>query len=176
LLLLSRTGQTIGWSVTAALLALITVLTLAPDLSPQAGPGRGSQRLAALQAGGISGRWVENLSAGPLFVVSGRIENSSGESAPLGVRTGVRLLDASGARLAGEMAAIGPQIPELELREWDPATLQARQSEAGAHLAATPIAPGDSLVFEAVVSHVPAAASRFVIEPLPQGRPPVADR
>jgi predicted Zn finger-like uncharacterized protein len=172
LLLISRTGQTIGWVVTIALLALIATLTLGESLSREAQPAPGFQRLASLQAEGISGRWVENLVAGPLFVVSGRLGNPTGEAIPLGVLAGVRLLDASGSRLGAEMAPLGPAIPQRELREADPARLQARQAEAGAQLAATPIPPGHTLAFEAVVARVPAAASRFVIEPLPPGRAP----
>jgi hypothetical protein len=170
LLLLSRTGQTIGWCVTGALLVLIAALTIAPSLAPRSAPASGFQRLANLQAQGISGRWVENLVAGPLFVVSGRLENPSSEAVPLGVLAGVRLLDANGGRLPVEMAPLGPAIPPRELREGDPAALQARQAGGGAELAATPIAPGSGLAFEAVLVGVPTAASRFSIEPLPPGR------
>jgi predicted Zn finger-like uncharacterized protein len=170
LLLLSRTGQTIGWCVTGSLLVLIAALTIAPSLAPRPAPASGFQRLANLQAQGITGRWVENLVAGPLFVVTGRLENPTSEAVPLGVLAGVRLLDANGGRLPVEMAPLGPGIPPRELREADPAALQARQAGGGAALAATPIAPGGGLAFEAVVVGAPLAASRFLIEPLPPAR------
>jgi predicted Zn finger-like uncharacterized protein len=170
LLLLSRTGQTIGWCVTAVLLTLIAALTLGPALAPRAPALHGSQRLASLRAEGIAARWVENLTAGPIFVVSGRLVNPTHDAMPLGVRTGVRLLDADGARLSGGVAALGPPIPARALRESEPAELQTRQAQAGAALAATLLRPGETLPFEAVVIDVPVAATRFVIEPLPPGQ------
>jgi hypothetical protein len=174
LLLLSRTGQTIGWCVTSLLLTLIAVLTLGPALAPRAAALHGSQRLATLRAEGIAGRWVENLTAGPIFVVSGRLVNPTQDAMPLGVLTGVRLLDAGGARLSGGVAALGPLIPAQALRESEPAELQARQLQAGAVLAATLLRPGETLAFEAVVVDVPVAATRFVIEPLPPGQAALA--
>ena len=59
---------------------------------------------------------------------------------------------------------------ERELREADPAGLQARQAEAGLALAAKLIQPGQSLPFEAVVGEVPLAASRFLLEPSRRAR------
>ncbi len=166
----ARSGHAAGWIVTAALFALVAFETLGPSLASDSEPSLGTQRLAQLEAQGIAGRWVENVAAGPLFVVSGRLVNPTASPMPLGALTGVRLLDASGARLAGEPAAIGPVLEARELRESDPAALQARQLHGGQNLALTSLQPGQSLAFEAVVVAMPAAASRFVLEPIPPGR------
>ena len=166
----ARSGHAIGWGVTLTLFALVALATLGPGNATHAEPGLGAQRLAQLEAQGISGRWVENVSAGPLFVVSGRLVNATSAPQPLGALSGVRLLDANGARLGGEPAVIGPVLEPRELREGEPQSLQARQREAGLALAATEIAPGQSLAFEAVLVTVPASAARFLLEPLPQGR------
>jgi hypothetical protein len=163
-------GHAIGWSVTALLFAIVAILTLVPAGSPDADAQFGRQRLAGLEAQGISGRWVENAVAGSLFVVSGRMVNPTAQPASLGTRIGVRLLDGNGARLPIELAAAGPVLPESALREADPLALQARQAEAGLALAAERIPPGQSLPFEAVVRDVPPAASRFLLEPFAPSR------
>jgi len=169
---IARSGHAAGWSVTAALSALVAVATLGPGLSAESESGLGTQHLAQLEAQGIAGRWVENVAAGPLFVVSGHLVNLKAEPMPLGALAGVRLLDANGARLAGEPAAIGPVIEPRDLREADPAALRARQLQGGSSLAAEPLQPGQSVPFEAVVVMVPAAAARFVLEPISSGRIP----
>jgi hypothetical protein len=167
----ARSGHAIGWGVTVTLFALVAFATLRPGVASEDEPAHGSQRLAQLEARAIAGRWVENAAAGPLFVVSGRLVNPGTAPQPLGALTGVRLLDASGGRLSiGEPAALGTVIEPEELREAAPAQLQARQLEAARRLAEIPIEPGQTLEFEAVVTAVPPAAERFVLEPLPQGR------
>ena len=167
---IARMGHAIGWSVTAILFSIVAILTLGPAINPEAEADFGSQRLAGLEAQGISGRWVENAVSGALFVVSGRLVNPAAQPAALGTRIGVRLLDANGARLPMEPAAAGRVLPDRELREADPADLQLRQAEGGLGLAAEVIQPGQSLAFEAVVGDVPLAASRFLLEPLAPGR------
>jgi predicted Zn finger-like uncharacterized protein len=160
---IARMGHAIGWSVTGVLFSIVALLTLTPGGEEEAQFGR--QRLAGLEAQGISGRWVENAVSGSLYVVSGRLVNPNPQPAALGTRIGVRLLDANGARLALELAAAGPVLREGELRESDPASLQARQADAGLALAAELIQPGQSVAFEAVVGEVPLAAERFLLEP-----------
>jgi predicted Zn finger-like uncharacterized protein len=167
---IARTGHVIGWSATAILFSMVALLTLAPSLAPEAEAPFGAQPIAGLEAQGISGRWVENAVAGSLLVVSGRIVNPTAAPAALGKPIGVRLLDGSGARLPVELAALGPLIHESELREANPASLQVRQAAGGLALAAATIQPGQSLPFEAVLSHVPLAASRFLLGPIAPGR------
>jgi predicted Zn finger-like uncharacterized protein len=169
---IARSGHAAGWSVTAGLFGLVAVATLGPGLSKESESALGTQHLAQLEAQAIAGRWVENAAAGSLFVVSGRLVNPTAAPLPLGTLAGVRLLDESGARLASEMAAIGPVMEPLDLREADPTVLQARQLEGGRSLATTALEPGQSIAFEAVVLSVPAAASRFVLEPIAAGRGP----
>ena len=153
-------GHAIGWSVTGLLFAIVAILTLSPASAPDAEALFGRQRVAGLEAQGVSGRWVENAVSGSLYVVSGRLVNPTAQAAALGTRIGVRLLDASGARLPTELAAAGPVLEERVLRESDPAGIQTRQAEAGLALAAAQIPPGQSLPFE-VVRAPPLAASRF---------------
>jgi predicted Zn finger-like uncharacterized protein len=167
---IANTGHAIGWSVTALLFAIVAILTLSPVSARDAEAQFGRQRVAGLEAQGISGRWVENAVAGSLYVVSGRLVNPTGQAAALGTRIGVRLLDANGVRLPIELAAAGPVLEERVLRESDPAGIQTRQSEAGLALAAAVIPPGQSLPFEAVVRELPLAASRFLLEPLAPAR------
>jgi predicted Zn finger-like uncharacterized protein len=169
---IARSGHALGWCVTAGLFGLLAVATLGPGRSRESEPPFGTQHLAQLEAQAIAGRWVENAAAGPLFVVSGRLVNPTAAPLPLGTLAGVRLLDERGARLASETAAIGPVMQPLDLREADPAALQARQLEGGRSLAATALEPGQSIAFEAVVLSVPASAARFVLEPIAAGRSP----
>ncbi len=167
---IARSGHAAGWGVTIALFALVAFATLGPGRASEAVPAVGSLPLSQLEAQGVVGRWVENAVAGPLFVVSGRLVNPTSTARPLGALAGVRLLDETGARLAGEAAAIGPVFEARELREAEPSSLRARQLEGGRMLATMTIEPGQSLAFEAVLAAVPAAASRFLLEPIPQGR------
>ena len=167
---IARMGHVIGWSATGILFSIVAILTLTPSLAPEAEAEFGAQRVAGLEAQGISGRWVENAVSGALLVVSGRLVNPTAAPAALGTPVGVRLLDASGARLPAEPAALGPVIVESELREGDPTGLEVRQAEAGRALAAEVIQPGQSLAFEAVLGDVPLAASRFVLEPIAPAR------
>ncbi len=169
---IARSGHAVGWCVTTGLFGLLAVATLGPGRSEDSEPPIGTQHLAQLEAQAIAGRWVENAAAGPVFVVSGRLVNPTAAPLPLGTLAGVRLLDESGARLASETAAIGPVMEPLDLREADPAALQARQLEGGRSLAATALEPGQSIAFEAVVLSVPATAARFVLEPIAAGRSP----
>jgi predicted Zn finger-like uncharacterized protein len=165
---IARMGHAIGWSVTALLFSIVAILTLSPGGDAEAPFGR--QRVAGLEAQGISGRWVENAVAGSLYVVSGRLVNPTAQAAALGTRIGVRLLDSNGARLPIELAAAGPVLEERVLRESDPAGIQTRQAEAGLALAEAVIQPGQSLPFEAVVRDLPLAASRFLLEPFASAR------
>jgi len=167
---IARMGHAIGWSVTAILISIVAFATLAPPIGSETQLGR--QALAELEAREISGRWVENAVAGSVFVVSGQLANPTAAPAALQSPIGVRLLDANGARLPGEAVVAGPVLMERELREADPAGIQARQAEAGRVLAAALIQPGESLAFEAVVGPVPLAAARFALEPLAPGRKP----
>jgi predicted Zn finger-like uncharacterized protein len=167
---LARGGHAVGWSATALLLALVGVVTLAPGLPPGGAALPAQLPVGPLEARELTARWVENAAAGPLFVVSGRLANPGGAPLSLGEAMGVRLLDTGGTRLSSEPAAIGPVIPELELREGDPETLRARQLAGSFALAATPLRPGEALAFEAVLTSLPPAASRFVLEALPRGR------
>ena len=144
--------------------------TLGPGFSAESEAGLGTQQLAQLEAREIAGRWVENAAAGSLFVVSGRLVNAKAEPMQLGALAGVRLLDANGARLGSEPAAIGPVIEPQELREADPHALLARQLEGASSLATASLQPGQSIAFEAVVVTVPTAAERFVLEPISSAR------
>jgi predicted Zn finger-like uncharacterized protein len=164
-------GHAIGWSVTSLLLGLVAFATLAPSLMGESEPAPGVQAVGALEAREIEGRWVETAVTGPVFVVSGRLANPGPTSQALGTPFGVRLIDAEGTRLGGELAPIALSLSDQELREAAPEALRARQADAGHRLAETAIAPGEALPFEAVVMGMPAAAARFVLEPIAHARP-----
>jgi predicted Zn finger-like uncharacterized protein len=156
---LAQAGSTLGWGAVAILAIVALWGSVAPRLAPVRAPG--SQALAGLEAIGIAGRWVENATLGPLYVVSGELHNPGAGAKVPGARLFVRLLDAQGEPVEQRAASLGAPLGALLLREGRSADLR-EVGEAGAlHLARSALAPGARIRFEAVVLDLPDAARRF---------------
>ena len=156
---LQRAGRAVGWLVAIGLFGFGLHGGLV-------GAGRQvSAASAAVQIGGVrldsvSGHWIDNLLVGPLFVVSGIVENTGG-----GATTSllVELLDADGRRLDSPPVFVGPALSARALREKDPLDLQRIQE--GRRLSAASLNEGESRPFHAIVTGVPQNAFRFRFAP-----------
>ena len=169
---IARMGHAIGWSVTALLFSIVAIVTLAPTIAPEAEADFGRQRVAGLEAQGISGRWVENAVSGALFVVSGRLVNptaaagGAGDADRRAAARRERRPSAGRARRRGTGARWNGSCA----RRIRPASAARVRRRAVSRSPPSVIQPGQSLAFEAVVGDVPLAASRFVLEPLAPAR------
>jgi hypothetical protein len=104
----------------------------------------------------VRGRWLDNVSLGRLYVVSGRVHNVAAAPASLPPLV-LELRDPSG-RIVGEPIPLRGTSPADRLREADAAALAAAGSVAPGGLAA-----GVTWDFEAVAWPLPAEAARFAI-------------
>jgi predicted Zn finger-like uncharacterized protein len=142
-----------GWLATAALCALALVRGLAPaapTVTEWASPAPG----IALED--VRGRWLDNVSLGRIYVVSGRVHNVAAADAAIPPLV-LELRDPSGHAVGDPIPLHGASAPE-QLREVDAAGLVAAGSNVAGGLAA-----GVAWSFEAVVWPLPEAAARFTI-------------
>jgi predicted Zn finger-like uncharacterized protein len=164
---LRRIGHGVGWALVAALFSVGLVGSLARtwQWGPEAGPQL--QRLAGIEASAVEGRLVENALAGPIYVVSAELRNPEARPVVPGARFVVRLLDAHGAPLGVEPAAVAPALGERRLRESDPRALREIQARAGEAFAGATLAPRSGVRVHAVVGRLPQDARRFELEAVP---------
>lgn len=152
-LVLRRAGAGAGWLATASLCAIALLRGLAPAAPaatawPSPAPG-----LALEQ---VSGRWLDNVSLGRLYVVSGRVHNVAATPTALPPIV-LELRDSSGRAVGDPIPLRGTSAPE-RLREADAASLATVGSDFPGGLAG-----GVTWDFEAVAWPLPAQAARFAI-------------
>lgn len=149
-----------GWSAVVGLAAGIAWASLAPAVAP-VNPSA-PLPISGFEVREAQGRVIENLAAGPILVVSGRLRNPTPSARPLGAPLAVQLLDADGAPLATAAGLAGPALPDQRVREETPERLVASRQEA-AVLASAPVVSGGDLAFTAVFAPAPHGAARFVL-------------
>jgi predicted Zn finger-like uncharacterized protein len=152
-LVLRRAVAGAGWLATASLVAVALLRGLAPAAPaatawPSPAPG-----LALEQ---VSGRWLDNISVGRLYVVSGRVHNVAASPTSL-PRLVLELRDPSGHTVGDPIPLRGTSAPEL-LREADASSLATVGSDFPGGLSA-----GVTWNFEAVAWPLPDQATRFAI-------------
>lgn len=142
----ARAAGAAGWTVAWGLFVLGAWVGLAPA---GLAPSPAAQPLEGIELSQVQGHWIDNLVAGPIYVVSGTV------SAPAATRPlELELLDAQGKRLADArpvplLAPLGAEV----LREGDPRALRNAQ---GPYADRAPRGP-----FSAVVFPFPEGASSF---------------
>jgi predicted Zn finger-like uncharacterized protein len=151
---LERIVNTVGWGVVAAVFAVGLYGGLAPGARGSA-PALGSQRVSDLQISEVGGRWIDNLVAGDLYVVSGVVRRDAAGSDVADAGLFLILLDAQGERLRLAPIPVGPPLPQALLRQAGPEDLRRA---AGQALSPEPRA---AQRIEAVIPAPPAAASAF---------------
>jgi predicted Zn finger-like uncharacterized protein len=155
-----------AWFALVALVALATWTTIVPA-APPAAPQLGVVSLGALELRSVRARKIENVVAGPIWVVSGELRNSSDEPSALGTTLGVSLLDRAGAPIEAAAATLNASLSVQRLREEDPARLRAEADAAASELAAQLLAPGASIAVDAVFAAPAREATRFAVETRP---------
>ncbi len=114
--------------------------------------------LAGMETESVTGRWIENATAGPIFVVSGTLRATG--PGPASRQLAVRLFDAEGQALENAATPIAPLLARRSLRESNPRGL-ARHQREGAQQLQTALATGERRAFQALFLEVPAAAVEF---------------
>jgi predicted Zn finger-like uncharacterized protein len=153
----------LGWALVAALCAYATTISLFPQLLAAA-PDPMSLRLAGLEVVHVEGHWVENAAAGPIYVVSGAFHSAGGTRPAPGSLLQIRLIDAHGAEVASESAAVGPPIPTRRLRESNLNDLLITQQRAAPAMLQGPLERRKRRPFMAVLAGIPDEAVAFDLE------------
>ena len=132
-------------------------------VAQRAGPValRTAQTAGGLETTGVEGRWLDNAVAGPIYVISGELLRAGSRPAVPGAWLAVRLFDENGVLLVEKAAVVGPALPEARLREENPRELRAAQAQGARAMAEASLVPGDAWAFQAILSDLPPAASRF---------------
>jgi hypothetical protein len=160
--LAARATQTVAWAAVAGLLLAVAWASLRAP-APQPMPLTVAD-LGVLQATELHAGLIENAVAGPLLVVSGQVRNpQAGPRLPEGALR-VRLVDGSGAALAGAEAWLAPAPEAAALREHAPQDLLRAQALGAEALAQMPLAPGESMPVAAVFTAIPVEARGFRLE------------
>jgi hypothetical protein len=147
---LGRFGHALGAGLTLALFGT----GLLTGLTPVEQPASASERVAGLELDSVEARYVENASAGTLFVVSGRVRNPGASAVPLG-RLTLELLDAQGHALGS--AVLHAPAPLALLREGSIDALTQLPRLSGE------VGPGEVRSFEALVASLPTQAHEYRI-------------
>jgi predicted Zn finger-like uncharacterized protein len=157
---ISRVRGGVGWALVGLLCAYAGFVGLWPRASASE-PVLGAQPVAGLEADAVRGRWIENAVAGSIYVVSGELRATSSAPLPTGSLLRVRLLDADGAAIGVEPAAVGPLVFAERLRHWSLRDLREFQETGALRLAWDPLAPGEHRPFHAILGRVPPTAVAF---------------
>jgi predicted Zn finger-like uncharacterized protein len=151
---LERAVGSVGWVVVAVAFAAGLYGGFAPE-AVDSEAAVASQRVADLRIGDVGGRWIDNLVAGDLYVVSGSLHRDAAGGDTVDGGLVVTLLDAQGERLRLAPIPVGPPLPQPLLRQADPADLHRAGGQAISPR------PGSSLRVEAVIPAPPAEARSF---------------
>ncbi|MEE8475664.1 MAG: zinc-ribbon domain-containing protein [Myxococcota bacterium] len=161
---LGQCAQGVGWMITLVLV----VATLYGGLRPRPAvsvSGTPLPVLAGMETESVSGRWIENAAAGPIFLVSGTLRATG--PGPVSPRLAVGLFDAQGEALEDAAMPIAPLLARRSLRESDPQSLDRYQRDAAQRLGLTVLEAGERRAFQALFLEVPAGAEQFRLVALP---------
>ena len=162
---LRRAGNAIGW---VSVIALFTFgLHAGVNIQREAPEHPAMQRVAGTIIDSVEGRWIENILAGPLYVVSGKLRNAGDVVPAPGSVLALRLYGGSGHPLDSASAMVGPALTERQIREGDPDELIARLELGAARMSREPLASGEMRRFHAILREVPTAAVSFRLESAP---------
>jgi predicted Zn finger-like uncharacterized protein len=157
-------GNIVGWALTLALIAGVLGLGLRSEWH------RSIQSPQVVSAGPMTAettaiRWVETTRSGFVMVVDGELRNT-GRAVIQPGRVQLALLDGAGHRLAIDPILAGAPLSRRELRESAPNELSMSAAGAAMRLRDTPLAPGTSRPFVALVREedLPEDARRVLLE------------
>lgn len=159
----TRLRGALGWSLVTALCGYACTIMFVPGLLTAASDPM-AMRVAGFEVVHVEGHWVENAVAGPIYVVSGAFHNTGGTRPAPGSTLRIRLIDAHGATVAAESAAVGPPISTVRLRESNPRDLRSEQERAAPAILHDPLERRKRRPFMAVIGDLPAGAVAFDLE------------
>jgi predicted Zn finger-like uncharacterized protein len=159
----TRLRGVLGWALVTALCGYACTVMFFPGLLTAASDPM-AMRVAGFEVVHVEGHWVENAVAGPIYVVSGAFHNAGGTRPAPGSVLRIRLIDAHGATVVAESAAVGPPIPTVRLRESNPRDLRSEQERAAAAILHDPLERRKRRPFMAVLGNIPAGAVAFDLE------------
>jgi predicted Zn finger-like uncharacterized protein len=168
---LKKAGNLLGWCVTIATVCVVGYWSLAPEWQ-RSTPSTQVLAVGAFSAETTGARWLETTRGVPVFVVDG-IALNSGREVVWPARLQVALMDVEGERLPDTEVPLGVPIAESILREGSPSEIARAWASAPDRFRTSPLGPGESRSFQAVIESVPARARRFVLEPVEQATSPV---
>ena len=154
-----RLVAVVGWGAVCALM-IVALVTGFTSNSSDAKTTLGSWSGSGFEADRIAGRWVENATAGSIYVVSGRVRRAAGTDRAAQKTLGIRLIDTKGREIDRAPISLAPTVPERILRESSPTEIDIFQANRASRVAAV----GERWIsFEAVVTDLPRFAGRFEI-------------
>jgi predicted Zn finger-like uncharacterized protein len=156
---ISRARACVGWALSISLCAAALSLGLFPR-TPAASSEFVPLSIAGFEAQAVRGSWIENVEAGPIYVISGSLR-AAGSTPVAGTELRIRLLDSRGEPIAAQTSAVGPPIPSVALRESSPRDLRDRQERAATHFMSRKLTQGDRRPFHAVFAGVTPDAAAF---------------
>jgi predicted Zn finger-like uncharacterized protein len=159
-----------GYAATVALAAALLAGALRATPAPVAEPLKVAVGPLAIE--NLSARVVENVFAGPIWVVSGEIHNATREAHRLDTGVGVMLLDRGGDPIPGALALAQPAVDAANVAGDEPEAMQERATIAAGALAEFSLAPDARVAFDAVFPSAPRDAARFAIAPQPLAQRP----
>ena len=163
---LARAGNAAGWACVLFLLAVGLHGGVSLQSSTRA-PSSATVQAGGFELSGVETRFVENLYAGPMLVVTATARNLEG---PAKAGLQMWLLDRDGQPVEGAARALAPAVAVALVRERAPdevaAAQQALRSAGGAWK------PGDERRLMAVVSELPDSAAWVHFEALEDARTP----
>jgi len=171
---IGRARAMLGWVGVSLLCAYSAVAGFWPSWSAQS-IAFTSQPVAGFETAAIRGYWIENATAGPIYIVSGRLTAAPAQVSRQSTQLRIRLLDAAGNVLAVQSAVVGPPVDERLLRERQLSDLRALQEERALRMAWEPFAAGESRPFQAILGDLPSAAVAFKFEAASAARPPSSE-
>ena len=162
---LRRAGNAIGWVSVFVLFTFgihsgLKIQRVAPTHLE-------TQSIAGTNVETVEGRWIENILAGPLYVVSGTLRNAADVAPASRSVLALRLYDVSGRPLDSESAMLGPALTERQIRESGPDELIARLELGAARWSHEPLASGATRRFHAILREVPRLAVSYRFESVP---------
>ncbi len=155
-----RVVAVVGWGAVSLMMIVALVGGLTSHSSDaEATLGRWSG--AGFEADQIVGRWVDNATAGSIYVVSGRVRRASGADRAARKILGIRLIDTKGRAIDRDAIPLAPTVPERILRESSPGEIETFQARRAGRIAAV----GERWIsFEAVLTDLPRFAGRFELQ------------
>lgn len=155
-------ATTLGWMITMASVSVVAYLSLVPEwqrwtVAPQ------TLALEAFSAETTRTRWVETSRSGSLLVIDG-VAHNTGREVIWPPALQIALLDVEGEEISAAQTPIGSPLTERVLREATAAELAESMWLAPEQFRTSPLGPGESRAFQAIVADLPDGARRYVVE------------